>query len=150
MIDQNVQPNNPLSIQFLMKGVASPTSVSLNVLHSSNATNQRSATRLSPTSNNSNVLALRGIFLGFPDNSAGWLIYSPDQPQSLIVIRDAYFDEDFSSALCFDSKPFAGAVPIRSHFNPNGLCNTQENSEPSTFHQTGSAANLGNLSIHFS
>ncbi|KAI2509904.1 Reverse transcriptase (RNA-dependent DNA polymerase) [Fragilaria crotonensis] len=85
-----------------------------------------------------------GIFLGFPDNSAGWLVYSPDQPQSLVITRDAYFDEDFNSALCFDSKPFAGAVPIRSHFNPNGLCNTPENSEPSTFHQTGSAANLGN------
>ncbi|KAI2493944.1 hypothetical protein MHU86_20586 [Fragilaria crotonensis] len=68
----------------------------------------------------------------------------PDQPQSLIITRDAYFDEDFNSALCFDSKPFAGAIPIRSHFNPNGLCNTPENSEPSTFHQTGSAANLGN------
>ncbi|KAI2497894.1 hypothetical protein MHU86_16592 [Fragilaria crotonensis] len=88
--------------------------------------------------------ASRGIFLGFPDNSAGWLVYSPDQPQSLVITRDAYFDEDFNSALCFDSKPFAGAVPIRSHFNPNGLCNTPENSEPSTFHQTGSAANLGN------
>ncbi|KAI2496938.1 hypothetical protein MHU86_17579 [Fragilaria crotonensis] len=88
--------------------------------------------------------ASRGIFLGFPDNSAGWLIYSPDQPQSLIITRDAYFDEDFNSALCFDSKPFAGAVPIRSHFNPHGLRDTPENSEPSTYHQTGSAANLGN------
>ncbi|KAI2504408.1 hypothetical protein MHU86_10087 [Fragilaria crotonensis] len=78
------------------------------------------------------------------DNSAGWLIYSPDQPQSLIITRDAYFDEDFNSALCFDSKPFAGAVPIRSHFNPHGLRDTPENSEPSTYHQTGSAANLGN------
>jgi hypothetical protein len=43
---------------------------------------------------------------------------------------------------CFDSKPFAGAVPICSH-SPNGLCNTEENAEPSTYHQTGSAANLG-------
>jgi hypothetical protein len=87
--------------------------------------------------------ASRGIFLGFPDNSAGWLIYSPDQPQSLIVTRDAYFDEDFQSALCFDSKPFAGAVPIRSHFNPNGLKTIEENSEPTIVHQTGSPANLG-------
>jgi hypothetical protein len=84
-----------------------------------------------------------GIFLGFPDNSAGWLIYSPDQPQHHVITRNAFFNEDFNSALCFDSKPFAGAVPIRSHFNPNGLCNTEENSEPSTYHQTGSAANLG-------
>jgi hypothetical protein len=93
--------------------------------------------------------ASRGIFLGFPENSAGWLIYSPDQPQSLIITRDAYFDEDFNSALCFDSKPFAGAVPIRSHFNPNGLRNTADNSEPATLHQTGSAADLGNPASHF-
>jgi hypothetical protein len=87
--------------------------------------------------------ASRGIFLGFPDNSAGWLICSPDQPQHLVITRNANFNEDFNSALCFNSKPFAGAVPICSHFNPNGLRNTEENSEPSTFHQTGSAANLG-------
>ncbi|KAI2490674.1 hypothetical protein MHU86_23885 [Fragilaria crotonensis] len=55
--------------------------------------------------------ASRGIFLGFPDNSAGWLIYSPDQPQSLIITRDAYFDEDFNSALCFDSKPLLEPYP---------------------------------------
>ena len=76
--------------------------------------------------------AFRGIFLGFPDNSAGWLFYSPNQLQSLIITRDAYFDEDINSALCFNSKPFARAVPICSHLNPNGL------------NQTGSAANLGN------
>ena len=111
---------------------ASSTSASLDVLHSSNATNQLSATRISP------------IFLNFPDNSAGWLVHSPDQPQSLIVTRDAYFDEGFNSALCFDSKPFAGTIPIRSHFNPNGLYNSHENSEPLTYHQTGSASNLGN------
>ena len=93
--------------------------------------------------------ASRGIFLGFPDNSAGWLIYSPDQPQHLIVTRDAYFDDDFNSALCFDSKPFAGAVPIRSHFNPNGLRDNPANSEPTIFHQTGSAADLGNTPSHF-
>ena len=46
------------------KSPASPTSVSLDVLHSSNPMNQLSATRLSPTNNNSNV-ASRGIFLGF-------------------------------------------------------------------------------------
>ncbi|KAI2493774.1 Reverse transcriptase (RNA-dependent DNA polymerase) [Fragilaria crotonensis] len=68
--------------------------------------------------------ASRGIFLGFPDNSAGWLIYSPDQPQSLIITHDAYFDEDFNSALCFDSKPLL-EPPIRSHFNPHGLRDTQ-------------------------
>jgi hypothetical protein len=55
--------------------------------------------------------ASRGIFLGFPDNSAGWLIYSPDQPQHLVITRNAYFDEDFNSALCFDSKPLLEPYP---------------------------------------
>ena len=87
--------------------------------------------------------ASRGIFLGFPDNSTGWLVYSPEQPQSFIITRDAYFDEDFNSALCFDSKPFAGAISIRSHFNPSGLRNMDDNTEPATHHHTGSAANLG-------
>ena len=86
--------------------------------------------------------ASRGIFIGFPENSAGWLVYSSDHPQRIVITRDAYFDEDFSSALAFDSKPFAGAIPIRSHLDPNGLTNI-DNSEPSIVHQTGSAANLG-------
>jgi hypothetical protein len=42
----------------------------------------------------------------------------------------------------FDSKPFARAIPIHSHLDPNGL-QTSDNSEPSIVHQTGSAANLG-------
>ena len=86
--------------------------------------------------------ASRGTFIGFPDNSAGWLVYCPDHPQRIITTRDAYFDEDFSSALSFDSKPFAGALPIRSHMDPNGLQNI-ENSEPTIIHQTGSVASLG-------
>ena len=72
----------------------------------------------------------RGIFIGFPENSAGWLVYSPDHPQRIVITRDAYFDEDFfSSALAFDSKPFAWAISIRSHLDPNGLQNS-DNSEP--------------------
>ncbi|KAI2504954.1 hypothetical protein MHU86_9483 [Fragilaria crotonensis] len=68
--------------------------------------------------------------------------FGTNHPQRIITTRDAYFDEDFSSALAFDSKPFAGAIPIRSHMDPNGLENV-ENSEPTIIHQTGSVANLG-------
>jgi hypothetical protein len=56
--------------------------------------------------------ASRGIFIGFPENSAGWLVHSPEHPQSIVITRDAYFDKDFSSVLAFDSKPFARAIPI--------------------------------------
>ena len=76
-------------------------------------------------------------------------MYSPEQPQSLVITCDAYFDEDFNSALCFDSKPFAGAVPIRSHFNPTGLRTIEESTEPATRHQTGSKANLGHYPSSF-
>jgi hypothetical protein len=87
-----------------------------------------------------------GIFIGFPENSAIWLVYSPEHPQRIVITRDAYFDKDFSSALALDSKPFARAIPIWSHLDPNWL-QTSDNSEPSIVHQTGSAANLGNSPI---
>jgi hypothetical protein len=48
----------------------------------------------------------------------------------------------------FDSKPFARAIPIHSHLDPNGL-QTYDNSEPSIVHQTGSAANLGHAPSTF-
>ena len=92
--------------------------------------------------------ASRGIFVGFPDNSAGWLAYSPDHSQRIVITRDAYFDEDFNSALAFDSKPFAGAIPIRSHLDPNGLISLQ-NSEPTIIHHTGSVANIGHSPSSF-
>jgi hypothetical protein len=48
-----------------------------------------------------------GIFIGLPEYTA-----SPEHPQRIEITRNAYFCEDFSSALAFDSKPFAGAIPI--------------------------------------
>jgi hypothetical protein len=65
--------------------------------------------------------ATRGIFVGFPDNSAGWLVYCAELPTKFAISSDIQFDEDFESALAFDSKPYAGAVPIRSQMDPNGL-----------------------------
>jgi hypothetical protein len=50
--------------------------------------------------------ASRGIFIGLPENSAGWLVYSPpEHPQRIVITRKAYIDERFSSALAFDSNP---------------------------------------------
>jgi hypothetical protein len=56
--------------------------------------------------------ASRGVFIGFPENSARWLVYSPEQPQHIAITRDAFFDKDFSSALAFDLKPFARTISI--------------------------------------
>ena len=87
--------------------------------------------------------ASRGIFIGFPVNSASWLAYSPEHPQRIVITCNAYFDKDISSALAFDSKPFARAIPIESHLDPNWL-QTSDNSKPSIVPQIGSAANLSN------
>ena len=85
----------------------------------------------------------RGIFVGFPDNSAGWLVYSAELPQRLLVTSDAYFDEKFESALAFDSKPFAGAVPIRPAMDPSALTTNISASESTPMDQTGTVADLG-------
>jgi hypothetical protein len=53
--------------------------------------------------------ASRGIFIEFPENSAGWLVYSLEHPQCIEITCNAYFDKDFIQALAFESKPFAGA-----------------------------------------
>jgi hypothetical protein len=53
-----------------------------------------------------------GIYIGFPENSAGWLVYSPEHPQRIVITRYAYFDKDFIFALAFDSKLFTRAIPI--------------------------------------
>ena len=72
-----------------------------------------------PTSNNKLITykqqlqhASHGFFIGFPENSPGWLVYSPEHPQHIVITRNAYFDKDFCSALAVDSKPFARAIPI--------------------------------------
>ena len=85
----------------------------------------------------------RGIFVGFPDNSAGWLMYSADLPQRLSVSSDVHFDESFESALCFDSKPFAAAVPVRSALDPSALTTDITQTEPSAIAKTGNVADLG-------
>ena len=42
----------------------------------------------------------RGIFVGFPEDQAGWLIYIPDKldGKSLIVSSDVVFDQYFLSS----------------------------------------------------
>jgi hypothetical protein len=93
--------------------------------------------------------AARGIFVGFPANSAGWLIYSAEtRPSKLIITYDVHFDELFQSALSFDSKPFAGSVPIRTFCDP-----THDEDDTLTqilpTNKTGSPADHGIPSSHF-
>ena len=88
--------------------------------------------------------AIRGIFVGFPENSTGWLMYSASCSPKLTVSVDVYFDERFNSALSFDSKPFAGAVPIRTFADPSTATNRHFESynDPKLQH-TGSVADFG-------
>ena len=56
----------------------------------------------------------RGIFVGFPNRQAGWLFVNPSDPRAVAqVSRDAYFDEEFSTAQYCNKIPFAGGIPLR-------------------------------------
>ena len=56
---------------------------------------------------------VRGIFVGFPTNQAGWRIYVP-QVNRLITSVDVAFDEAFvSTGLAYDKILYADAMPTR-------------------------------------
>jgi hypothetical protein len=94
--------------------------------------------------------ASRGIFVGFPHNSAGWLIYSAEtKPSKLTISYDVHFDEHFHSALSFDSKPFAGSVPIRTFSDPSEVEDNPSGLTQPPSSQTGSIADLGIPSTSF-
>jgi hypothetical protein len=82
-------------------------------------------------------------FLGFPRNSAGWLIYSAEMKHRFKISRHAYFDEQFRSALTFDSKSFEGAVPIRSQMDPKALVPAYSNNPEKPVLKVGLVADLG-------
>jgi hypothetical protein len=58
--------------------------------------------------------ASRGIFIGFVDNQAGWLIFNPELAQCIVILAAVYFDKSFETTLVFGLKPFEGAVPTCS------------------------------------
>ena len=63
----------------------------------------------------------RGIFVGFPSDQAGWLIYVPEKIQNshLVVSMDVAFDQTFMSGAIGTNKPFAQAQPER-HVGKHG------------------------------
>ena len=54
-----------------------------------------------------------GIFVGIPDDSAGWLFYVPDARKTYISM-DAVFDEQFTSPLYLPDLPYQGAIRLRN------------------------------------
>jgi hypothetical protein len=55
---------------------------------------------------------VRGIFVGFPINQAGYLIWVP-ATGNLLASVDVWFDEDFSSPLVYSQRLFTDSLPIR-------------------------------------
>ena len=54
-----------------------------------------------------------GIFVGLPDDSAGWLFYVPSIKRTYISL-DATFDENFTSPLSMPGLPYQGTIKIRN------------------------------------
>ena len=53
------------------------------------------------------------LFVGIPDDSAGWIFYEPDVRKTYISL-DAIFYEDFTSPLSMLDLPFQGTIKLRS------------------------------------
>ena len=84
----------------------------------------------------------RGIFVGFPANQAGWLIYVADKIQNshLVVSMDVAFNQNFMSGSVGTHKPFAQSQPERRIARQGG--NRGEITE-----ETGDITNLTNATI---
>ena len=54
----------------------------------------------------------RGIFVGIPQHQKGYLVYIPST-RKVILSYDVVFDESFSSALSYTSRPYAEAMAMR-------------------------------------
>ena len=55
---------------------------------------------------------IEAIFVGFPDDSSGWLFYVPSTKRTYISIVDTIFDENFISLLSIPDLPFQGALKL--------------------------------------
>ena len=54
----------------------------------------------------------RGIFVGIPEHQKGYLVYIPST-KKVISSYDVVFDESFSSALSYTSRPYSEAMAMR-------------------------------------
>ena len=53
-----------------------------------------------------------GIFVGIPEHQKGYLVYIPST-RKVILSYDVIFDEIFSSALSYMSRPYSEAMTMR-------------------------------------
>ena len=69
----------------------------------------------------------RGFFVGFPEDSSGWLFHVPISTRRTYVPLGAVFDENVTSPLSMPDLPFQGALKIRG--NSTHVHNTETLSE---------------------
>ena len=75
---------------------------------------QEGVARVTLHSRNIIQRGVRGIFVGFPENQAGWLVYIPNR-NKVFVSADVAFDEDFESFGLSHSKIlYQDSLPVRS------------------------------------
>ena len=54
----------------------------------------------------------RGIFVGIPEHQKGYLVYVPST-RKVVSSYDVVFDESFSSAFSYFSRPYSEAMAMR-------------------------------------
>ena len=77
-----------------------------------------------------------GIFVGIPQHQKGYLVYVPST-RKVISSYDVVFDEIFSSALSYTSRPYAEAMAMRPTvtYNPYATSSKEQTGDVITFAQ---------------
>ena len=77
-----------------------------------------------------------GIFVRIPQHQKGYLVYVPST-KKVISLYDVMFDESFSSALSYSSRPYAEAMAMRLAvtYTPYATSSKEKNGDVITFAQ---------------
>ena len=77
-----------------------------------------------------------GIFVGITEHQKGYLLYVPSTTK-IIYLYDVLFDESFSSALAYTSRPYLEAMAMRPEvtYTPYGTSSREQTSNIITFTQ---------------
>ena len=78
----------------------------------------------------------RGIFVGIQQHQKGYLVYVPSN-RKVIPSYDVMFDESFSSALSYTSRPYAEAMAMRPSvtYTPYATSSKEQTGDVITFAQ---------------
>ena len=78
----------------------------------------------------------RGIFMGIPQHQKGYLVYVPST-RKIISSYDVVFDEIFSSALSYTSRPYAEEMKMHSSvtYTPYATSSKEQTGDVITFAQ---------------